>query len=287
MGAPIPGVYVVGEGKNQLAVAVVVLHRHLGGVFFPLGGDIDDFRMEQLRPLAAVNPLHKGGDTPFVAHGIPHRLRPPQVGKSDAGAAVEEGFLPQAGVEGLIIVVEILEHLRVRLEGDHCPGLCGVPHLLQAGYCIAPLKPLAVEMAVVSHLHLQPFGKGVHHAGAHAMETAGNLVAAAAELAAGMEDGEDHRHRRQPCLLLDTHRDTPAVIGNPDDVPREDIHLNMGAVPRQGFINGVIYNFIDQVMEALGAGRADVHARPLPHRFQPFQYLYLVFAILFHDFIHL
>ena len=60
--------------------------------------------------------------------------------------------------------------------------------------------------------HLQPLAQGVDHAGAHAVEAAGHLVAAAAELAAGVEDGEHHLQGGQAGLGLDVHGDAAAVV---------------------------------------------------------------------------
>ena len=47
------------------------------------------------------------------------------------------------------------------------------------------------------------------------MQAAGDLIAPAAELAAGMEDGKDHLQGGLACLRLDVHGDAPAVVGDP------------------------------------------------------------------------
>jgi hypothetical protein len=44
------------------------------------------------------------------------------------------------------------------------------------------------------------------------------------------------------------------------------------AKPFIGFVNGVVEDFPDQVMETGRADAADVHARPLPDRLETFEY---------------
>ena len=134
-------------------------------------------------------------------------------------------------------------------------------------------------MAVQIHIHRQPLGQGVDHTGAHTVKAAGDLVAAVAEFAAGMEDGIHHFHRGNTHFMVNTHRDTTAVVPHGDHIVLFNGHFDMGAVTGQRLVDGVVHDFINQMMQAsLGCG-ADVHTRPFPHRFQAFQHLYLTFVI--------
>ena len=94
-------------------------------------------------------------------------------------------------------------------------------------------------------LHLQPLREGVDHAGAHAVETAGDLIASAAELAAGVQHGVYHLQRRAAGLLLDIHGDTTSVIGDGDGVALVDGDGDIRAVARQRFIDGVVHDLVD------------------------------------------
>lgn len=111
------------------------------------------------------------------------------------------------------------------------------------------------------------------------MKAAGNLVAAAAEFAAGMKHRQHHRHGGDSQLFIDAHRDAPAVVPHGYHIAGKNLHLDMGAEARQRFIDGVVHNFIYQMIQALGTGGADIHARPLAHRLQAFQHLDLTFVI--------
>ncbi len=105
------------------------------------------------------------------------------------------------------------------------------------------------------------------------MEAAGDLIAPAAELAAGVQNGENHLQGALAGLLLGVHGDAAAVVGDADHVALFNGHLDMGAEARQGFVDGVVHDLIHQVVQARGGGGADVHARPLPHCLQSLQHL--------------
>ncbi len=67
---------------------------------------------------------------------------------------------------------------------------------VDAGLGNAALEALAPDLALAPHLHLQPLGQGVDGRDADAVQAAGDLVAAAAELAARVQLG--HHHRQAP-----------------------------------------------------------------------------------------
>ena len=125
-------------------------------------------------------------------------------------------------------------------------------------------------------LDREPLGKGVHHGSAHAVEAAGNLIAAAAEFAAGVEHRVHHFQSGPAGLGLDVHGNTAAVVGDGDGVAGVDGDGDVLAVACQRFIDGVVHDLVDQMMQAGNGGGADIHTRALPDRFQPFQHLDLL-----------
>src|SRR5699024_11428627 len=52
------------------------------------------------------------------------------------------------------------------------------------------------------------------------------------------------------------------------------------AVAGQGLVDGVVHDLVDQVVQATLAGGADIHARPLADRLQPFEDLDLAAVVL-------
>ena len=230
--------------------------------------------------LVLVDEGDKLPDAALVAHGLLLLLARAAVGHEDVNAGVQEGLLPHPLVEDLVVVHGVLEHLRVGLEHHLGAGVVGGAddgHFLGD---VAPGELHLVDVPVLVHPHLQPLRQGVDHAGAHAVEAAGDLVAAAAELAAGVEDGVHHLQGGPPGLGLDVHGDAAAVVGDSDDIAVQNLHGDGVAVPGQGLVDGVVHDLIHQVVETGGRGGADVHARSLADRLQPLQDLNLGRAVL-------
>ena len=112
-------------------------------------------------------------------------------------------------------------------------------------------------------------GKRVDDRNADAVEAARDLVAPAlAELAARVKDGEDHLGRGALLLGMLVDRDATAVVDHGDRLVGVDRDLDVVAVAGQRLVDGVVDDLVDDVMEAAGAGRADVHARALAHRIE-------------------
>ena len=77
------------------------------------------------------------------------------------------------------------------------------------------------------------------------MKSAGNLISAAAELAARMQHGIHDLERRFAGLLLDVHGDAAPVVRDADYVAGLDCNLNVGAVSGKRLVNGVVDNLVN------------------------------------------
>jgi hypothetical protein len=83
-----------------------------------------------------------------------------------------------------------------------------------------------------------------------------------------VQDGEDDLGRRLLLLLHDRDRDATAVVGDRHRVVGVHDHVDDGAVPGEGLVDGVVDDLPHEVVQAAQAGRADVHAGPLAHRLE-------------------
>ena len=260
------GVDVVGKGENVFLIAVVILQGDLGVGIAPGAAHVNDAGVQ--RVLGLIEEGDELADAALVAHLVALLLPLAQVDGADAQARVEEGLLAHTGVEDIVGVDRILEHFGVGLEGDGGAGVVGGAddgHLLRD---VTAGEFHLVNLAVLMHLHGQPFGQRVDDARADAVQAAGDLIAPAAELAARVQDGKDDLERGTSGLRLNVHGDAAAVIDDGDGVVGIDLHGDVRAVAREGFVDGVIDDLIDEVVQTARGGRADVHARTLAHRFQ-------------------
>ena len=211
------GVDVVGEGHDDLIKAVLaVLHGDLRhGIV--LGARHVDHAVVEGR-LILVDEGDKLPDAPLVVHEFLRLPARAAVGHQDTHPGVQKRLLPHPAVEGFIVVDGSLKHLRVRLEQHLRTRLVGGPH---DGHFLGDIPPgelHLIDLPVLVYPHLHPLAQRVDHAASNAVEAAGHLVSAAAELTAGVQNGIHHLQGGLPRLGLYIHRHAPAVIRNPDGV---------------------------------------------------------------------
>ena len=133
--------------------------------------------------------------------------------------------------------------------------------LLHGARRIAPAVGLLPDLAVAMHLDVQLLGERVHDGDADAVQAARHLVAAAAELTAGVEHGVDDLERGLPRLWLFVGGDAAAVVGDRDGLVGVDDDVDPVADAGHGLVDGVVEDLPDEVVETAGVGRPDVHAR--------------------------
>ena len=146
------------------------------------------------------------------------------------------------------------------------------PELLHRPLRHAARELLAVGLAVELDRGDQPVGERVDDGCADAVQAAGDLVAVAAELAAGVQLGEDHLERGDAGARDLVDGDAAAAVDDRDRVVRVDRHRDRVVVARERLVDRVVDDLVDQVVEAADAGRADVHARPQPDRLEAFEH---------------
>ena len=124
---------------------------------------------------------------------------------------------------------------------------------------------LGPDGAVAGGFDAQPLRQGVDDAHADAVQAARDLVATAAELAAGVEHRVDDLERVLAARVA-TDRDASAVVDDPQRAVLEDAHLDVGGVAGHGLVDRVVDDLPHQVVQAAHVGRADVHARTAADR---------------------
>ena len=141
-------------------------------------------------------------------------------------------------------------------------------------------EPLLEHAAVARDAHQQPLGERVHDGDADAVQAAGDLVAVAAELAAGVQLRHHDLDRGQAGALDDADRDAGAVVDDGHRAVAVQRHRDGVAAPREGLVDAVVEHLPDEVMQAPHAGRADVHAGTAPDRLETFEDRDVLCAVL-------
>ena len=222
------------------------------------------------RLLRRVEVRHEVDDAALVLEDLLDDGVDALVAEDDLEALVEERHLAQALEERLGAELELLHDRAVGPERDARAVLVGVADALEAADRLAAVDERhPVDAAVAPDLHLEPAGEGVDDRDAHAVEAARDLVALAAELAAGVQHREHDLGRRLVGVLgVRVDRDPAAVVDDPAAAVGQQRDVDPVRVAREGLVDGVVHNLVDEVVEARRTGRTDVHTGPFPDRLE-------------------
>ena len=190
------------------------------------------------------------------------------VDEDDPQALGQERGLAQALDEPFGVPLGLLEDLGVGHEADRRAGVLRRPDRLHLRRRLAARELLAVDLAVALDLGDQALGERVDDRDADAVQAAGDLVAALAELAAGVQLRQDDGQRGQALVLHHVDRDARAVVPDGHRLVRMEGHLDEVAAAGESLVDGVRDHLVHEVVEAPGARRADVHAGPFPDRLE-------------------
>ncbi len=122
---------------------------------------------------------------------------------------------------------------------------------------------------VAPDFQFQFFAERVDAAHAHAVQSAGNFVGIGVELAARVQRGH-HDLCGGNFFAVDVHvvdGNAAAVVDDGDGIVEMNGDFDLVGVTGERLVNRVIDNFVDQVMQAEFARRADVHGGTLAHGF--------------------
>ncbi len=223
------------------------MKRYLRNRVVFLTGHINHVVMKRI--FALIQPCDKFPNAALITHGILPFFSRPLIHRINPKPRIQKGLFSHSGMKRFIVINRIFKHLRIRFKGDG--GACTIrlpyhSHLLSN---LAPGKTHFVNLAVFMNLNRQPFRKRVDHRCTHTMKASGNLISSSSEFSSGMKDGIHHFQGRLSSLRLNIYRNTPTVVYHGDGISLVDLNQDFRTVSRQSLINGIIYNFINQMVK--------------------------------------
>ena len=277
------GVDVICKGEQRLVVAVVILHCNLCNPVFLFGLHIDDLGMDQLTLFLVVNIFNKGFDTTLINQivlAIGAVLKNGTlVAQTNVYTTVEECLLAQSLEQRVVIEYDLLKHFGVGQKANVKTVAVGFSLLFEGARDVTALEPLGIALALVAVIDFNPRGKRVYNRCTNAVQTSGIFIAVTAKFAARVQNGIDHLKRGNAHFGVNTTRNTATVILHGYAVIRVKRDLYALTAAGQCLVDGVIDNFIHQMVKTARRGRPDIHTRSLSDGFKSFQYLNLTFVI--------
>jgi hypothetical protein len=116
-----------------------------------------------------------------------------------------------------------------------------------------------VVFSVSVDIGFEPFAEGIDDADADSMETSGDFVTVTVELASGMEGGKDDLERASFCFFVLFDGNTSAVVFDRATAIGVDVDEDGVAISGQRFIDGVVEDLVDEMMEAAASAVSDIH----------------------------
>jgi hypothetical protein len=178
-------------------------------------------------------------------------------------------FSELAQTLGQCVVVVLVdgEDGLVRKEVDLGALALGGAHLAQLADGCALGVVLLPGIVVAPDLNVELLGECIDTAYADAVQTTRDLVVGGVELTARMEHGENDLNRRHLLAVDDLviDGDAAAVVGDGDGIVNVNGDVDARGVATERFVDGVIYYFVDEMVQPLLAGGADIHGRAQAH----------------------
>src|SRR5688572_21626841 len=95
------------------------------------------------------------------------------------------------------------------------------------------------------------------------MQTTGHLISTATELSSGVQHSQYRFDSTFSSLRVNIRWDAAAVVPNLNAAVGQHSYTDFISISCQGFVNTVVYNLPQQMMQTLNTGTADIHTGPL------------------------
>ncbi len=274
MRTTINGVDVVGEAEDGFRISVVILQPNLHGDATALGFHVDRFFVQHL--LTAVEMLDELGDAAVVFElrmlgltGL--RIGSPLIGQRDRQSFIQKSELAQTLRQRVVVVFSRGEDTAVRQKVNFRPAPLGRARLFHFAGGLALGIGLLPGRAIAPDFQIKFFAQRVHAGDANTVQSTGNLVRRRIEFSASVQRGH-HDLRGGNLFAVDVHivdRNSAAIVDDGDAVVDVDGDFNFCGKTGQGFVDGVVDNFIHQMVQSQVARRSDVHRGTFAHGLHP------------------
>ena len=282
MSTALDSIHVICEGHYVLVNTLVILKRDLGNAAFLLASHVDNVLVNGIVISCICKIAYEALDTTLKAKLVYYRLVSSVVNENNSDACVKETLLSHTVKESIVIENRLLEYLGVGLKGNlYAMGTLGRIALTdEFSRYTASFESFRVSLTLVAIIKLYPKRKRVYDGCTNSVKTAGDLISAAAEFTARVENGINHLGSRNTLLRVNTCGDTSTVIlyGNAVIVVYSNGYFI--AVSCKSLVYGVIHDFVYKVMESANRGSTDIHTRSFSYRLKSFKNLYFIFAVM-------
>ena len=260
---------VIGKRHQRFVVAVVILNGDLRGFVVRFTFHINDV-VEHFAVLDGVEMLDKAAHAALIIQLVCDKLLTARIRHGNLNAGVEKRLLSHPVENGIIIKFDrFRKNFGIRHKTDIQSVLLPTGTDMQEGSCdLSSFKPFRIHLAVMAVFDFRPYGKRIHDGSADAVQAAREFITARAEFSAGVKHGEYDLRCRNAKLCVHTARNTASIVLNGYASVRMKGHFYLRTNPRHRLIDGIVHDFIYEMMKTPLRGGADIHTGTLSNRFK-------------------
>ena len=265
----------IGKGKNLIVVTVVILQHDIDKDLIALSRNHHRLGMNDLFVLAEL--LYEFLDAMLVNEEFFFGRITALIGQCDFKTGIQERKLAQPRREPLEFVLR--RDREDRRIGKKCDERAGRFFVLEFADDIqflrgfSALESHVINLALARNFNLEPIGKSVDAFRADAVQTTGIFVSALAEFSAGVKICQDQLDCRHLPFRMHVDRNAAAIVTHGNGAIDMNRDFNLCAKTGEMFVDRVIENLEDHVMQTALIGVADVHARALADGFEPLKFI--------------
>ncbi len=215
--------------------------------------------------------LDEGDDAPLVAKIVV--LARALVADMDPQARIQERKFPKPLGEHVERKIRRLEDLGVRRKRDARPGVFRGPDLLDARSRLTSLVGLAPDLLISSDFEFEVFRERVDDRDTDPVEAARNLVGLRVEFPPRVQGGQHDFGCGALLGRVDFNRDAPAIIDYRNAVVLVDGDLDCRAESRHRFVDRIIDDFVNKMVQSVRSGGSDIHRRTFSYRVEALENL--------------
>ncbi len=167
----------------------------------------------------------------------------------------------------------------VWLKGDDRSGSMRLSYGFYLSLWNTALEFCHVKFTVTLDFCFQIVRKGVYHRRTNSVQSSGNFISSSAKFSSGVEFGENKFQCGDFVLRMHVYRNSASFVCDGNHVVRKKTEVNFCSKTCHGFIERVVHDFPDQVVESGWARGSNIHSRTLTNWFKSFQNLDLPGAV--------
>ena len=258
---------VVYIGKDIFTVGITVLHSNFYDDTVLFAFQINRLSVNFI--FVVVNVIYKFNDTATKVEGFSFTVFT-FITQSNGNTFIKERQLTNTHTQSFVAVNKFGENGSVRFEVNGSTGFVRIAFYIKLGSSFALFESNAIAFTTTTNFYIHAFRKCVYAGYTYTVQTTGNFITAITKFTTSVENSHNNFNCRLTFFFHHINRNTTTIIAYGNTVISVDDYANVVTESSQSFVDTVIDNFINQMMQTTSRGTANIHCGSFTYCFQTF-----------------